>query len=94
MTKCLRDKDELPIGKANTNPILDTRMYKVEYPDGHTYFMVDGHKTKTPAVMTYSSMVSRDSVQIALMIAVLNDLNIMACDIQNAYLLAECRERI
>jgi hypothetical protein len=25
----------LPIGRANNNPILDTRMYKVEYPDGH-----------------------------------------------------------
>ncbi len=35
VTKRLRDKDGLPIGKANNNPILDTRMYEVEYPDGH-----------------------------------------------------------
>jgi hypothetical protein len=31
----LRDKDGLPIGRANNNPMLDTRMYQVEYSDGH-----------------------------------------------------------
>jgi hypothetical protein len=30
---------------------------------------------------------------IALTVAALNDLNIMACDIQNAYLTADCREK-
>jgi hypothetical protein len=35
VTKRLKDKDGLPIGRANNNPILDTRMYKVEYPDEH-----------------------------------------------------------
>jgi hypothetical protein len=34
VTKRLKDKDRLPIGKAN-NPILDTIMYEVEYPNGH-----------------------------------------------------------
>jgi hypothetical protein len=53
-----------------------------------------GHKTDTPASITYSSVVSRDSVRIALLIAALNDLNILACDIQNAYLTAPCREKI
>ena len=31
----LRDKDGLPIGTAHDNPILDTRMYKDEFQDGH-----------------------------------------------------------
>jgi hypothetical protein len=58
------------------------------------HFVAYGHKTKTPAAMTYSLVMSRDSVCIALMIAALNDLNIMACDIQNAYLTpADCREK-
>ncbi|KAI2491297.1 Reverse transcriptase (RNA-dependent DNA polymerase) [Fragilaria crotonensis] len=35
VVKRLRDKDGLPIGTANDNPILDTRMYKVEFQDGH-----------------------------------------------------------
>ena len=28
------DVDDVPIGKANVNPIMDTRRYKVEYEDG------------------------------------------------------------
>ena len=35
--------------------------------------VADGHQTETPAALTYSSVVSRDSVQIALTIAALND---------------------
>ena len=53
-----------------------------------------GHTTETPATLTYSSVVSRDSVRIALTVAALNGLDVMACDIQNAYLTADCREKI
>ena len=53
-----------------------------------------GHTTDPPSSLTYSSVVSRDSVRILLLIASLNDLDILACDIQNAYLTAECREKI
>ena len=31
-----RDADGAPVGKRNNNPILDTRVYKVQFPDGHT----------------------------------------------------------
>jgi hypothetical protein len=34
VTKRSKDKDGFPIGRANNNPILDTRMYEVEYPGG------------------------------------------------------------
>ena len=34
VTKRLKDARGLPIGMANQNPILDTRMYEVEFPDG------------------------------------------------------------
>ena len=53
-----------------------------------------GHKTTTPTSLTYSSVVSRDSVRLAFLIAALNGLDILACDIQNAYLTAPCREKI
>ena len=53
-----------------------------------------GHTTDVPAVLTYSSVVSRDSVSIAFTIAALNDLKVLACDIQNAFLSAKCREKI
>ena len=35
VTMRLRDKDGLPIGTADDNLILDTRIYEVEFPDGH-----------------------------------------------------------
>ena len=53
-----------------------------------------GHTTTTPTSLTYSSVVSRDSVRIALTVAALNGLSVLACDIQNAYLTAKCREKI
>ena len=34
VTKQLRDTDGIPIGTVNENPILDSRMYEVEYHDG------------------------------------------------------------
>ena len=57
-------------------------------------FVSDGHKTKTPAEMTYSSLVSKDLVVITLTIAALDNLDVLACDIQNTYLTADCRERV
>jgi hypothetical protein len=57
-------------------------------------YVAGGHMTRTPSTLTYSSVVSRDSVRIALLAAALNDLNILVCDIEGAYLTAKCRERI
>ena len=51
-------------------------------------FVANGHKTQTPVAITYSYVVSRDPVIIVLTIAALNDLEMLACDIQNAYLTA------
>ena len=57
-------------------------------------FVAGGHMTEAPASLTYSSVVSRDSVKIAFLIGALNELDVMACDIGNAYLNAPCREKI
>ena len=56
--------------------------------------VADGHKTEAPSSLTYSSVMSRDSVRIAFMIVALNDLDVCACDIGNAYLNANCREKL
>ena len=56
--------------------------------------VADGHKTNIPSSITYSSVVSRESVRLALLIASLNDLDISCCDIVNAYLNAGCREKL
>ena len=56
-------------------------------------FVAGGHLTDTPASITYSSVVSPDSVRIAFLLAAFNDVDIMACDVGNAYLNAPCREK-
>ena len=57
-------------------------------------FVAGGHTTNTPASMTYSSVVSRDSVRITFTYAALMRMDVWAADIGNAYLNAKCRERI
>ena len=57
-------------------------------------FVAGGHTTDTPSIMTYASVVSRDSVRIVLRIAALNGLDVLGYDIQNAYIFAPCKEKI
>jgi hypothetical protein len=54
-----------------------------------------GHMTATPPTMTYASVVSRDTVRIALTMVAIHDLEVKAADIQNAYLsMAPCTEKV
>jgi hypothetical protein len=57
-------------------------------------FVAGGHLTEPPASVTYSSVVSRDSVRIAFLLAALNHIEIVACNVGNTYLNAPCREKI
>ena len=57
-------------------------------------FVAGGHTTETLPSLTYSSVVSRDTVCTAHTIAALNNLQVMSCDTQNAYLTAACHEKI
>ena len=50
--------------------------------------------TEAPATLTYASVVSRESVRIALTLAALNDLEVKTVDIENAYLNAPVSEKI
>ena len=47
-----------------------------------------GHKTPDPEQPTFAGVVSRESVRIALTYAGLNNMQVMAADIKNAYLQA------
>ena len=58
------------------------------------WFVAGGHTMEALTLIMYSSVVSRYSVQIGFLIVALNDLDIMACDLENAYLNAPCREKI
>ena len=87
----LEEGDKIPIGyqKINLHMIFDVKMdFKRK-----ARLVAGGHPTETPTSLTYPSVVSRDSVRIALLAAALNNLDVLACDIGNAYLNAQCREK-
>jgi hypothetical protein len=86
------DKDKTPVGykKIDCHMIYDVKMDLTR----KARFVAGGHQTAPSKESTYSSVVSRDSVRIAFLIAALNDLEIAACDIQGAYLNAETTEKV
>ena len=57
-------------------------------------YVAGGHLTDPPSSMTYASVVSRETVRIAFLIAALNDLRILTGYIQNAYLNAHKKKKI
>lgn len=57
-------------------------------------YCADGHKTEPPAAVTYSTVVSRDSVRIVLTLAALNGLKVLGADVQNAFLTAPNLEKV
>jgi hypothetical protein len=57
-------------------------------------FVAGGHTTDTPHAMTYASIVSRESVRIALTLDALNDLDVKMVDIENAYLTVPITEKV
>jgi hypothetical protein len=89
-----KSESDIPIGyqQVKCHLIFDVKMG--ENFRRKARFVAGGHTTEVPSTLTYASVVSRDSVRIALTIAALNGLQVMACDIQNAYLTADCREKI
>ena len=85
------DDDQVPIGynKINGHMVFDIKMDLTR----KCRYVANGNETEPPKEMTYSSVVSRDSVRIFFLLAALNDLEVLACDIQNAYLEAPTAER-
>ena len=57
-------------------------------------YVADGHKTAPPTSLTYASVVSRESVHLALLYAGLNDLSVYSADIEGAHLQAPCQEKL
>jgi hypothetical protein len=49
-------------------------------------FVARGHTTDRPGSIFYSTVVSRNIVQLAFLIAGLNNLNVLAGDVTNTYL--------
>ena len=56
-------------------------------------WVLDRHKTPNVTGLTYAGVVSRESVRIAFTYAALNDMEVCAADIQNAYLTAPSSQK-
>mmetsp|Transcript_44940 Transcript_44940/g.109124 ORF Transcript_44940/g.109124 Transcript_44940/m.109124 type:complete len:481 (-) Transcript_44940:1244-2686(-) len=91
--KILDDGEEIPVGYQEIKGHLVFDI-KIESLRRKARYCANGNEATTTAAMTYASVVSRESVRIALTIAALNDLEVKAADIQNAYLTAPPKEKV
>ena len=89
--KILEEDEKIPPGyyKIPCRMIFDIKM---DYTR-KARLVAGGHVTDPPATITYSSVVSRESVRIILLYAIVNDLNILTADVGNAYLNAKTTEK-
>lgn len=76
--------------EIHCNVIFDVKMNFIR----KARLVADGSRTETTVSVCYSSVVSRDSVRLALLVTTLHDLDVFACGIGNAYLNAPCNENI
>lgn len=90
--KFLEEGESIPVGSKwiPFHMIFDIKLDLTR----KAHFVAGGHWTDPPTQVTYSSVVTRDSVRIAFTIAALNGLDILSADIGNAYLQAPVREKI
>jgi hypothetical protein len=57
-------------------------------------FLANGHVTDPPTSLTYSSIVSRDSIRLEILIVALSDLEVLSADLGNANLNAPTKEKV
>jgi hypothetical protein len=56
-------------------------------------YVADGSRCDVSPSVTYSTVVSRDSVRIMLLVAALNDLDVLSADVQNAFITAPIKNK-
>ncbi|KAL7475396.1 hypothetical protein ACHAW6_001312 [Cyclotella cf. meneghiniana] len=71
--------------------IFDVKIADFSYK---AQLVAEGHITKAPATLTYASVMSRETMRIAQLVAALNDIDIWTTDVLNAYISALCHEII
>jgi hypothetical protein len=89
----LPDGHSAPIGyqKIPCHMIFDMKMEDFQQK---ARLMAGGHRTKAPAAITYASVVSCETVHLALTIASLYDLKVKVGDVLNAYITAPVKEKV
>jgi hypothetical protein len=69
-------------------------IFDVKWKTCKARLVAGGHRTKAPATITYASVVSRETVCIALLMAALDDLEVKVGDVLNAYITAPITEKV
>jgi hypothetical protein len=89
----LPDGCSAPIGyqKIPCHMIFDVKMEDFRQK---ARLVAGGHLTQAPATITYASVVSRETVRLALTFASLNDLEVKVGDVLNAYITAPVKEKV
>jgi hypothetical protein len=89
----LPDGHSAPIGyqKIPCHMIFDVKMEDFRRK---ARLVAGGHQTKAPVTITYASVVSGETVRLALTIASLNDLNVKVGDVLNAYITVPVKEKV
>jgi hypothetical protein len=88
----LEDGEQVPVGSTwiPFHMIFDVKCDLTR----KARFVAGGHWTQATPQLTYLSVVTRESIRIAFLIAALNELDILAADVGNAYLQAPAREKV
>ena len=91
--KILDDDDKPPIGSQYMKCHM---VFSIKMEDffRKACLVAGGNIVEASKSLTFASVVSRESVRIALKLAALNDLEVKTSDIQNAYLTAPCSEKV
>jgi Reverse transcriptase (RNA-dependent DNA polymerase) len=81
-----------PVGyqKIDCHMVFDVKMTL----ERKARYVAGGHQTEPMKDITFASVVSRDSIQIAFLVAALNDLEILSADISGAYLNVKAAEKV
>ena len=89
----LPDGERAPNGyqRIHCHMIFDVKMENFQRK---ARLVAGGHQTETPNTITYASVVSRETVRIALTYAALNDLQVKVGDVLNAYITAPITEKV
>jgi hypothetical protein len=89
----LPDGGSVPIGyqKIPCHMVFDIKMEDFRQK---AKLVAGGHLTKAPATITYASVVSRETVRLALTFASLNDLEVKVGDVLNAYITTPVKEKV
>ena len=88
----LEQDEKVPIGyqHIDCHMIFDVKLAFTQ----KAQVVAGEHMTEAQASLTYSSVVSHESIRIAFTVAALNNLDVLIADIGNSYLNADCREKV